>query len=95
MLEKTVKAAVRKRLKEIGAYQFWSVPFGLGDTTVDVLFCYKGIFGGIETKAPGKHPTLRQKITLEKIKAAGGLTFVIDTTEKADELFRGDNFKGD
>jgi penicillin-binding protein-related factor A (putative recombinase) len=92
MLEKTVKAAVKKRLKEIGAYQFWSVPMGLGDTTVDCLGCYRGRFFGIETKAPGKLPTLRQKFTLEKIKAAGGLAFVIDNKEAAHELFRGDNF---
>ncbi len=94
MLEKVVKAAVKKRLKEIGAYQFWFVPFGMGDTTVDCIGCYKGRFFGIETKAPGKLPTLRQKYTIEKIKAAGGLTFVIDSKEAANDLFRDDNFAG-
>jgi hypothetical protein len=95
VLERTIKTAVKKRLTEIGAYQFWFVPFGMGDTTVDCVGCYKGRFFGIETKAPGKLPTLRQKYTLEKIKAAGGLTFVIDNVEAANELFRGDNFAGD
>jgi len=88
VLEKTVKAAVKKRLKEIGAYQFWFVPFGMGDTTVDCIGCYKGRFFGIETKAPGKLPTLRQKFTLERIKAAGGQTFVIDNVEDAGNIFR-------
>jgi penicillin-binding protein-related factor A (putative recombinase) len=95
VLERTIKTAVKKRLTEIGAYQFWFVPFGMGDTTVDCVGCYKGRFFGIETKAPGKLPTLRQKITLEKIKAAGGLVFVIDNVEAANELFRDDNFAGD
>lgn len=92
MLERTIKAAVKKRLTELGAYQFWFVPFGMGDTTVDCLGCYQGRFFGIETKAPGKLPTLRQKFTLERIKAAGGLVFVIDSKEAANELFRGDHF---
>lgn len=93
MLEKTVKAAVRKRLHELGAYQFWPVQMGLGTRTVDCLGCYKGMFFGIETKAPGKNPTLAQKFTIEKIQAAGGQTFVVDSTEKAHELFN--NFEGD
>ena len=88
MLEKTVKAAVRRRLKEVGAYQFWPVQFGLGDVTVDCLGCYKSQFFGIECKAAGKKPTLHQALTLNKIKAAGGLIFVIDSVEEARDLFR-------
>lgn len=95
MLEKTVKAAVRKRLTEIGAYQFWPVQMGLGATTLDCLGCYRGKFFSIETKAPGKLPTLHQKITIEKMRASGGLVYIVDTKEKANELFRSDNFASD
>lgn len=95
MLEKTVKQAVKKRLTEIGAYQFWPVQMGMGTRTIDCLGVYKGRFYGIETKAPGKEPTLAQDITMKKIKAAGGLVFVVDSTKAANELFRSDNFTGD
>jgi penicillin-binding protein-related factor A (putative recombinase) len=88
MLEKTVKAAVRKRLKEIGAYQFWPVQMGLGIRTVDCIGCYRGRFFGIETKAPGKKPTLAQDYTMKLMRAAGALVFVIDSPEQANDLFR-------
>jgi hypothetical protein len=87
MLEKTVKEAVKKRLNELGAYHFWAVQMGLGGVTLDCLVCYKGTFYGIETKAPGKKPTLRQEITMQKIRDAGGEVFVIDNIEDARRLF--------
>jgi hypothetical protein len=90
MLEKTVKAAVKKRLKEIGAYQFWPVQMGYGTRTIDCLFCYKGRFGAIECKRPGETPTLIQHLTIESIVAAGGLVFVIDSVEDAGRLFDGE-----
>lgn len=95
MLEKTIKRAVKKRLTEIGAYQFWVVPMGLGETTLDCLGCYRGRFFGIETKAPGKLPTLRQTLTIKKMRAAGALVYVVDTTEAAHELFRSDHIPSD
>lgn len=89
MLEKTVKAAVRKRLTEIGAFQFWPVMMGFGTRTLDVLGSYKGRFYGIECKRPGEKPTLAQRFTIQKIEAAGGLTFVVDNVEDARRLFDG------
>lgn len=95
MLEKTVKTAVKKRLTEIGAYQFWPVMMGMGTRTIDCLGCYKGQFYGIETKAPGKEPTLAQTITMKKIHEAGGLVFIVDSIEGANALFRSDNLTRD
>ena len=95
MLEKIVKNAVRKRLKEIGAYQHWPVQMGLGERCLDCHGCYKSRYFAIETKAPGKKPTAIQRITADKIRAAGGLVFIIDSTEAANELFRGDTIAGD
>jgi len=83
MLEKTIKADVRKRLKELGAYQYWPVPMGLGATTVDVLGVCKGIGFGIECKRPGGALTPGQTIALEKIKKAGGRVWVIDNRQDA------------
>jgi len=86
MLEKTVKAHVRKRLKELGAYYFFPVQMGLGTTTVDILACYKGRFIGIECKRPGEKTTERQKFVLMEIEQAGGRILVIDSQEKADAI---------
>lgn len=83
MLEATVKKAVKKRLKELGAYQHWPVQHGRGSRTLDCIGCYKGFYFGIETKRPGNKPTALQENTIEEINAAGGMTFVIDTPEYA------------
>ena len=77
--ENLVKAKVRQILAEYdGLYTHWPVPVGFGQTTLDCLGCYRGRFFAIETKAPGKKPTLRQTGTIQKIDGAMGKTFVID-----------------
>jgi hypothetical protein len=83
VLEKTVKAAVRKRLKELGVYQFWPVPMGLGATTLDVLGCYRSHFFAVECKAPGMFITLAQKFTSDAMTKAGGVVLIIDSVDKA------------
>jgi hypothetical protein len=87
MLEKTIKLAVKKRLKEIGAYQHWPVQIGMGDPCLDCHGCYQGAYFAIETKRPGAKPTKLQWMTIEKIHAAGGLVYVIDNREDARALF--------
>ena len=91
MLEKTIKNHVRNRLKKLGAYYFFPVQMGLGESTVDILACYKGQFIGIETKAPGGKLTERQIFVLEKIARAGGYAVVIDSKEKVDEFLTADS----
>src|SRR5262245_31645860 len=91
MLEKTVKAHVRKRLKKLGAYQYWPVPMGLGAATVDVLVAYRGAFIGIEVKRPKGKVTLRQRMTLEEIKAAGGYAVTITCLEDIDIFLTREN----
>ena len=59
-------------------YLFMPVPSGYGRTTLDFLGCYRRRFFAIETKAPGKKPTLRQAAELKLIDRAMGKTFVID-----------------
>ena len=72
-IERDVKRELRKLLDAIGAYQYWPVPMGLGAATVDVLFCYKGQFYGVETKRPGvMKSTARQGSVLREIAKAGG-----------------------
>jgi bacterioferritin-associated ferredoxin len=85
--EKHVKEAVKKRLNAIGAYHHWPVQMGMGNPCLDCHGCLNGLYFAIETKRPGGQPTLRQRITAQQIRNAGGLTFVIDTVEKARALF--------
>jgi hypothetical protein len=78
----TPEGATKRKLRKIlqgyvGIYTYWPVPSGYGRTTLDVLGCYRGRFFTVETKAPGKKPTLRQQIELESIARAMGETFVI------------------
>lgn len=87
MLEKAIKAAVKKRLKQIGAYHHWPVQLGMGEPCLDCHGCYDGLYFAVETKAPGKKPTLRQQVTINRIRTSGGLVFVIDSTEQAREIF--------
>jgi hypothetical protein len=80
--ESKVKAKLRKLLKDYpDVYTYWPVPSGFGKTTLDVLGCYRGRFFEVETKAPGKKPTLRQQVELESIGRAMGKTFVITGTD--------------
>jgi hypothetical protein len=81
--EGRVKDALKKRLNELGAYHFWPVQMGLGNFTVDCIACYKGQFAGIETKAPGKKPTLRQRLAMSAMRVAGGQVYVVDSMETA------------
>ena len=87
--ESKVKAKLRKLLKNYpDIYTYWPVSGGFGKTTLDVLGCYRGRFFEIETKAPGKKPTLRQQFEIESIAYAMGKTFVITGTDSPvfDEL---------
>jgi len=73
LIERDVKRPLKKLLDEIGAYQFWPVQTGYGAATIDVLFCWRGQFYGVETKRPGvDHATLRQKQVMAAIELAGG-----------------------
>lgn len=84
--EKKVKDRCKKCLSsrsEHGMYYNMPVPTGFGTPTLDFIGCYYGQFFAIETKAPGKKPTPRQRLTIEQMREAGGAVFVIDgdTTE--------------
>lgn len=77
--EGKVKKQVRKLLEHYeGVYRFMPVQNGMGETTLDFLCCFNGKFFAIETKAPGKHLTLRQQGIVEKMWAAGAKVFVVD-----------------
>lgn len=78
--EGKVKARVKNLLTAYDAYWFCPVQNGMGDQALD--FMHVTIPGvpifAVETKAPGKKPTVRQQRTIAEIRAAGGTVFVID-----------------
>lgn len=77
--EGKVKAAVNKLLSKYKSlYRFMPVPGGFGASSLDYLLCINGHFVALETKAPGKKPTDRQKLVIGQIRRAGGTVFVID-----------------
>jgi hypothetical protein len=85
--ESKVKDDVKAYLESIGAYWYMPVPVGFGRPTLDFLVCWRGRFIGIETKAPGKHATTRQKLTIKQIQAAGGTTLVVSSIRDMQEYF--------
>jgi hypothetical protein len=87
--EGKVKDRVKKRLKIAGAYQHWPVQTGYGSACLDCHGCYRGHYFAIETKAPGKHPTPRQLLSMEDIENAGGKVLVIGEAF-ADEYYSGE-----
>lgn len=77
--EGKVKKTVSALLKATpDLYYFMPVPSGYGESSLDYLGCYRGKWFAVETKAPGKKPTDRQNMIIERIKKAGGAVFVID-----------------
>lgn len=79
--EGRVKALVRKLLDSHSAYYHMPVQNGMGKPSLDFIVCHSARFAAIETKAPGKKPTLRQEGTIREIRGAKGAVFVIDSDE--------------
>lgn len=87
--EGRVKAAVKKRLKELGAWYYMPVQNGMGIVGVpDFVCCLGGRMVAIETKAPGKrsNTTPNQDRQIALIRAAGGIAVVIDDVDQLNEV---------
>ena len=84
--EAVVKAQLKKLLSEHGAYYHMPVQNGMGAPSLDFICCHRGCYFGIETKAGNKKPTPRQENTMNQIRLAGGLAFLINEVEGLDEL---------
>lgn len=85
--EGKVKDRVKRILKKHNCYQFWPVQTGYGSATLDCLGCCEGAYFAIETKAPGKHPTARQQLTIEDMRKAGAMVFVIGEYKQGDRIY--------
>ena len=87
--EGKVKDRVKRLLKQYSCYQFWPVQTGYGASALDCIGCYKGFFLSVETKAPGKHLTPRQRLTRDDMEAAKGKVFVIGESIDEDGNYSG------
>ena len=85
--EGKVKRKVSRLLKET-EYVYYHMPVqnGMGRPTLDYVGCHMGRFFAIETKAPGKKPTARQKLTMQEMESAGAEVFLIDSVDAIGEL---------
>ena len=88
--EGKVKDAIKKFLKERGAWYFMPVSNGMGQVGIpDIIICYKGVFVAIEAKAPGKkkNVTSNQERVIEAIRNADGFAWVVDNPDDLKTLF--------
>lgn len=77
--ESKVKKQCTRLLEAHGAYYFYPVTGGFGRSGVpDIVVCFKSQFLGIECKAGKNKPTALQEREMERIRAAGGSTLVIN-----------------
>jgi len=77
--EAKVKKKVVAILKELGAYYFYPVTGGYGQSGVpDIVGCYQGSFFGIECKAGKNKPTALQEKNLRDIAKSGGIALVVN-----------------
>ena len=83
--EKAIVNAIKKALKERGAWvtKTHGSPYSVG--LPDIIACYEGRFIGIEVKKPTTRNTitLRQQATLDMITQAGGIAGVATSVEEA------------
>jgi len=75
--EGKIKELVKKLFRKYGVYYHMPVMNGMGAPTLDFIACAKGYFFAVETKAPGKKPTPRQRITMDEMEQAGGFVFAV------------------
>lgn len=76
--EGAVKELVKRVLRAYGAYAHMPVQMGYGAPSLDFIGCHEGRFFAIETKAPGKKLTERQRKTAQDMMRAGGAVFVVE-----------------
>ena len=81
--EGKVKQIITRRIDQrFGRDTYRIMPMGTGRGTSgqpDFVYCIRGLFVGIEAKAPGGKPTALQSRALERIIRAGGMARVVDS----------------
>lgn len=92
--EVKVKRNVAKLLKQYGLYYFFPAMGAFGRAGIpDIICCFNSEFVAIECKSGLGKLTALQERELEKIREAGGVTFVINETNLAtlEKYLKGDS----
>lgn len=88
--EGKIKAQVNKLLDDPRIYSFMPVQNGMGAAGLDYhcAVCSPNACHAffIEAKAPGKKPSGRQKVLIERLRDIGAAVFVIDGDKGLNEL---------
>ena len=76
--EKTFENKVKLYLKQKGAYFIKTHGDRFSKIGVpDLIVCYKGLFIGIELKAPNGKPSELQLYNLREIEKSGGISYLL------------------
>jgi hypothetical protein len=87
-IEKTIKLKLKTYLEDRGCWWFMPVSHGYGRSGIpDFIVCYKGVFIGIETKAPAGVPGPHQKRECASIDAAGGIAIITKDINDVKKVF--------
>lgn len=80
--EGKVKDKIKAVFKRCGVYYHMPVQNGMGEPTLDFVACVNGRFFAVEAKAPGKKPSQRQQITMDKMASSGAYVFMVSNDEE-------------
>lgn len=89
--EGSVKTRIKRYLNKLGVYHFSPIGGAFAVHGVpDIICCVRGLFVGIEVKAPGKERTVtpNQRHHLDRIMDAGGIAIVATSVEQVEAEFR-------
>lgn len=86
--EARVKKQVKELLKTYGEAldSYWPVPSGYGESHLDCIVCFYGVFIAIETKAPGKGLRALQRDRIRRVHNANGYALVIGGPDQTHTL---------
>ena len=88
MLEKEIVAQIMRFLKTVDGCFAWKEHGGPHSTAglPDIIFCYRGMFVGLEVKTPAGKLTKLQETTLQRIQAAKGQAFKVTSVKEVKEI---------
>ena len=83
-MEKDIVAAILRHLKARPRCFAWKTHGGMYGTAgiPDIIACIDGRFYAFEVKQPGGRLTRLQDVTLNKIKAAGGVAVMVPSVDE-------------
>lgn len=84
-------AAILRYLKTLPRCFVWKTHGGMYGTAgiPDIIACIDGRFYAFEVKQPGGRITRLQEVTLEKLRAAGGVAVIVTSVDEVKRALTG------